>query len=211
AVDDHIRELVSAHAVQIRCTNIHHMNGTGVTSMHRVTLLSAAALLLALLQSGALADQVTEGDTAPGFELRDQDGKVHTLEDYRDSWVALYFYPKNGTPGCTTEACEFRDNIFAFNRLGCQILGVSLDDEASHKAFAEKHGLPFPLLADTDGVASGAYGVKTRLFGMSLAKRQTFLIGPDGRIARHYEKVDPATHSQQVLADLESLIAQNEQ
>lgn len=179
--------------------------------MYRITVLSAAALLLAFLQADALADQVTEGDAAPGFELRDQDGKVHALEDYRDSWVALYFYPKNGTPGCTTEACEFRDNIFAFKRLGCQVLGVSPDDEASHKAFAEKHGLPFPLLADTGGVTSDAYGVKTRMFGMTLAKRQTFLIGPDGRIARHYEKVDPETHSQQVLADLEILIAKNAQ
>lgn len=179
--------------------------------MHRMIVLSATALLLAFLPIESLADQVTEGDAAPGFELRDQDGKVHTLEDYRDSWVALYFYPKNGTPGCTTEACEFRDNIFAFDRLGCQVLGISLDDEASHKAFAEKHGLPFPLLADTDGVTSDAYGVKTRILGMTFAKRQTFLIGPDGRIARHYEKVNPARHSQQVLADLESLIAQNDQ
>jgi peroxiredoxin Q/BCP len=151
------------------------------------------------------ADQVGVGDAAPEFELSDQDGQLHSLEDYRDQWVVLYFYPKDETPGCTTEACEFRDNIFAFRKINAQILGVSLDDVESHEKFAEKYSLPFPLLADTEGKASEAYGVKTKMFGMTVAKRQTFLIGPDGKIARHYEKVDPAEHSQQVLADLKTL------
>ncbi len=154
-----------------------------------------------------LAEEVKEGDPAPGFELRDQDGQLHSLEDYRDKWVAVYFYPKDDTPGCTTEACEFRDDIFAFKELDCQILGVSLDDEVSHKAFADKYSLPFPLLADTDGTTSEAYGVKTKMFGMTMAKRQTFLIDPSGRIAKHYAKVDPDTHSKQVLADLRDLIS----
>ena len=154
-----------------------------------------------------LAEEVKEGDPAPGFELRDQDGQLHSLEDYRDKWVAVYFYPKDDTPGCTTEACEFRDDIFAFKELACQILGVSLDDEVTHKAFADKYSLPFPLLADTDGTTSEAYGVKTKMFGMTVAKRQTFLIDPSGRIAKHYAKVDPDTHSKQVLADLRDLIS----
>ena len=94
--------------------------------------------------------------------------------------MVLYFYPKDETPGCTTEACEFRDNIFAFRELNAQVLGVSLDDVESHKAFADNHELPFPLLADIDGDTSSAYGVKTRMFGMTVAKRQTFIIGPDG-------------------------------
>jgi peroxiredoxin Q/BCP len=148
---------------------------------------------------------VVVGDPAPDFELRDQNGQLHAIEDYRGKWVALYFYPKDGTPGCTTEACEFRDNIFAFRRLNCQILGVSLDDEESHKAFAEEHGLPFPLLADTTGSAADAYGVKTRMLGMTMAKRQTFLIDPDGRVARHYADVDPDKHSAEIIADLEKL------
>lgn len=162
---------------------------------------------LFLLAGGKLlfAEGINEGDPAPGFELRDQNGQLHSLEDYRDKWVAVYFYPKDDTPGCTIEACEFRDDIFAFKELDCQILGVSLDDEVSHKAFADKHGLPFPLLADTDGTTSEAYGVKTKMFGMTVAKRQTFLIDPNGHIAKHYAKVDPNTHSQQVLADLEVL------
>ena len=154
---------------------------------------------------GLASDDVTVGTMAPEFELEDQDGQLHSLEDYRNKWVVLYFYPKDGTPGCTTEACEFRDNIFAFRDLGAQILGVSLDDVESHKAFVENHGLPFPLLADVDGVAATAYGVQTRMFGMKVAKRQTFIIGPDGTIVKHYESVKPAEHSAEVLADLKEL------
>ena len=161
-----------------------------------------------LLAGGSvlLAEEIKEGDPAPGFELRDQDGQLHSLEDYRDKWVAVYFYPKDDTPGCTVEACEFRDDVFAFKELDCQILGVSLDDEVSHKAFADKYSLPFPLLADTDGTTSEAYGVKTKMFGMTVAKRQTFLIDPSGRVVKHYAKVDPDTHSQQLLAYLKALI-----
>lgn len=145
------------------------------------------------------------GDAAPEFELPDQTGQLHSLEDYRDQWVVLYFYPKDGTPGCTTEACEFRDNIFAFRKINAQILGVSLDDVESHQKFADHHSLPFPLLADSDGKASEAYGVKTKMFGMTMAKRQTFLIAPGGTIAKHYETVKPDKHSVEVLADLKEL------
>jgi peroxiredoxin Q/BCP len=145
------------------------------------------------------------GARAPEFELPDQDGQLHSLEDYRDQWVVLYFYPKDETPGCTTEACEFRDNIFAFRKLNAQILGVSLDDVESHKKFSENHGLPFPLLADSEGTVADIYGVKTRMMGWTVAKRQTFIVDPEGNIARHYEKVDPDEHAAEVLADLESL------
>ena len=173
---------------------------------HIISIMSAAALLL--IGASSMAEQVQMGDPAPDFELQDQGGQLHSMEDYRGKWVALYFYPKDDTPGCTTEACEFRDNIFAFKNLNCQILGVSLDDVDSHKDFAEKYSLPFPLLADTEGTTANAYGVKSKYMGMSVAKRQTFLIDPDGNIAKHYAKVDPDTHSQQVLADLEALGAE---
>jgi peroxiredoxin Q/BCP len=172
-------------------------------SIALVALVTAAAFGFSSL--GIANDSVSVGAAAPEFELPDQEGQLHSLEDYRDQWVVLYFYPKDETPGCTTEACEFRDNIFAFRDLNAQILGVSLDDVESHKAFAENHGLPFPLLADVDGTAATAYGVKTRMLGMEVAKRQTFVIAPDGTIAKHYEKVDPSEHSKQVLADLEAL------
>ena len=100
---------------------------------------------LLAVQLAAYASNLDVGSPAPEFELPDQDGQLHSLEDYRDQWVVLYFYPKDETPGCTTEACEFRDNIFAFRKLNAQILGVSLDDVESHKKFAENHGLPFPM------------------------------------------------------------------
>lgn len=175
--------------------------------MRRIISIASAAALL-LVGTSSLAEQVQPGEPAPDFELKDQSGKLHSIEDYRGNWVALYFYPKDDTPGCTTEACEFRDNIFAFKDANCQILGVSLDDAESHKDFSDKYGLPFPLLADTEGTTAEAYGVKTRMMGMTVAKRQTFLIDPEGNIAKHYEKVDPDTHSQQILADLEALQAQ---
>ena len=176
----------------------------------RFRRLPAAFLALSASLVGSLAlaaDQPAVGDPAPEFELPDQDGQLHSLEDYRDRWVVLYFYPKDETPGCTTEACEFRDNIFAFRELDAQILGVSLDDVESHKAFAENHELPFPLLADTSGEAADSYGVKTKMMGFTVAKRQTFLIDPQGVIAKHYEKVKPDTHSQEVLQDLRTLTA----
>ena len=165
----------------------------------------AIAIVLGFTSIGIANDDLGVGSEAPEFELSDQHGQLHSLEDYRDQWVVLYFYPKNGTPGCTTEACEFRDNIFAFRDMNAQVLGVSLDDVESHKSFAEEHGLPFPLLADIDGATSTAYGVKTRMFGMTVAKRQTFIIGPDGMIAKHYAKVDPEEHSEQVITDLKDL------
>jgi peroxiredoxin Q/BCP len=174
-----------------------------------ITVTTVAVALTALIAGftsiGMANDQVTTGDPAPEFELSDQNGQLHSLEDYRDQWVVLYFYPKDETPGCTTQACEFRDNIFAYRDLNAQILGVSLDDAESHKAFAENHGLPFPLLADVEGIVATAYGVKTRMFGIAVAKRQTFIIGPDGTIAKHYEAVKPAEHSAQVIADLKAL------
>ena len=169
------------------------------------------ALLLAGLCAFALpvlAATPAVGSTAPVFRLQDQDGKWHSLEDYRGKWVALYFYPKDATPGCTTQACEFRDNVFAFNKEGAVILGVSVDDVASHKAFAKEHGLPFTLLADADKAVTKQYGVlKTYMGVMEMARRDTFLIDPQGRIAKHYESVNPEGHSKLVLDDIKALKA----
>ncbi len=175
--------------------------------MKRILFWIAAAGALAFFATphGTAAETPSVGSQAPEFELADQTGQLHSLEDYRDQWVVLYFYPKDETPGCTTEACEFRDNIFSFRELNAQILGVSLDDVDSHREFAENHSLPFPLLADVDGTTADAYGVKTRMLGMTVAKRQTFLIAPDGHIAKHYEKVTPSEHSAEVIADLKLL------
>ena len=171
----------------------------------------AAIVLAALLAGAALAAQPPAvGPPAPGFKLQDQAGKWHSLSDYRGKWVVLYFYPKDNTPGCTTQACEFRDNIFAYRDIGAVILGISVDDVASHKAFAEQHSLPFTILADSDKSVTTAYGTLKEYIGIAkLARRDTFIIDPQGKIAKHYQDVNPAGHSQMVLADLKQLIARS--
>jgi len=169
---------------------------------------AAIGLLLSLsfVASAGAQQAPAVGDKAPDFRLQDQNGKWHALGDYRGKWVVMYFYPKDNTPGCTTQACELRDNMFAFRELGAVVLGVSVDDVASHKAFAEEHGLPFPLLADADKQVTTRYGVLTRYMSiMELARRDTFIIDPEGRIVKHYMKVDPEGHSAMVLAELKRL------
>jgi len=172
----------------------------------RTSLLFAGILLMTGIAAAAGAPQV--GALAPAFKLQDQTGKWHSLSDYKGHWVALYFYPKDDTPGCTTQACSFRDNVFAFKKENAVILGISVDDVASHKAFAEKHGLPFTLLADPDKAVTREYGVlKTYMGVMEMARRDTFLIDPDGKVAKHYESVEPEGHSQVVLDDIKALKA----
>jgi len=145
------------------------------------------------------------GEQAPGFELRDQNGQTHRLQDYTGRWLVLYFYPKDDTPGCTTEACEFRDDVPQFNRMGVVLLGVSLDDSDSHRAFAEKYHLSFPLLSDRGGRVSEAYGSLLSLGPLKFAKRHSFIIDREGRLAKVYRDVSPKTHSDQIIADLKSL------
>lgn len=177
------------------------MRRTGIAALF-------APLLLVLGLSARAADAPVVGDMAPEFRLQDQNGKWHTLADHRGKWVVLYFYPKDQTPGCTKEACSFRDNIFAFDKLGAVVLGVSVDDVDSHEEFAKKHSLPFPLLADSGGEVARRYDVLANYGIIKLARRETFLVGPDGRIARHYSKVDAEKHSAEVLADLKALGAE---
>lgn len=168
----------------------------------RRTLLGALAALG--LQSAHAAD-LAAGDAAPAFVLKDQENKLHALANYRGRWVVLYFYPKDDTPGCTTEACNFRDDLPALRALNVQILGVSMDDTQSHAQFAEKYSLPFPLLADTDGTVATAYGSLWSIGPVRLARRHTFIIDPDGRIAKIYRNVKPASHSRELQQDLKAL------
>ena len=113
------------------------------------------AIAIVLLVAGGFQEPAIaapqEGEAAPDFRLQDQHGEWRTLDEFRGKWVALYFYPKDDTPGCTTEACAFRDNVFAFKDIGAEIIGVSLDDVESHREFAEKYSLPFTLLSDVEG------------------------------------------------------------
>jgi peroxiredoxin Q/BCP len=174
--------------------------------MTRILHSAAAAVATVLLFStAALAnDPPAVGALAPAIRLQDQTGKWHTLADYKGKWVVLYFYPKDSTPGCTTQACEFRDNIFAYREQNAAILGVSVDDVESHKTFSEENSLPFPILADVDKKVATSYGTLTKYLGIAeLARRDTFIIDPLGRIAKHSVTVQPTGPTEDVLGDLQ--------
>lgn len=142
---------------------------------------------------------------APWFSLHDQDGNIHTLTQYLGKKVLIYFYPKDDTPGCTTEACSFRDNYKALTESGFVILGISKDTVKSHKKFATKFDLPFPLLADEDTLVSQAYGVwgLKKFMGREYMgiSRSSFLVDEKGNIAKIYEKVKPEEHVKEVLEE----------
>jgi thioredoxin-dependent peroxiredoxin len=168
-------------------------------------LIVPLALLLACTapQPARAEGEAVTGTPAPAFRLQDQHDTWISLADQKGKWLVLYFYPLDDSPGCTTEACAFRDDILAFHKLGVNVLGISVQDVASKKKFAGKFSLPFSLLADTDKSVARAYGV---LSLMGFARRETFVIDPQGRIARHYPSVDPKQHSRQLQADLKALI-----
>ena len=153
--------------------------------------------------------KLSVGDKAPAFELPDQAGTVHRLQDYAGKWVLLYFYPKDDTPGCTTEACTLRDNYDSFKKIDAVVLGVSIDSPKSHGKFVTKYDLPFTLLADEEKKTVEDYGVwgLKKFMGREYmgTKRVSFLIGPDGTIAKIYEDVKPAAHAEEVLNDLKAL------
>ena len=169
-------------------------------------MLSLTAMISIFVWADAYTDtQPAVGDSAPTFKLQDQNGDWHTLGDYKGKYVVLFFYPKDGTPGCTTEACNFRDNIFAFDDLNTQILGISLDDVDSHKEFSEKYSLPYPILADVEKESAVDYGVLGKFMMMTITKRESFIIDPDGLIVKHYKNVDPDKHTDEVIEELKSL------
>lgn len=169
-------------------------------------MLSLTAVISVFMWADAYTEtQPGVGDSAPTFKLQDQNGDWHTLEDYKGKYVVLFFYPKDGTPGCTTEACNFRDNIFAFDDLDTQILGISLDDVESHKEFSEKYSLPYPILADMEKESAVDYGVLGKFMMMTITKRESFIIDPDGVIVKHYKNVDPDKHTDEVIEELKSL------
>ena len=145
-----------------------------------------------------------EGDKAPDFSVATNGGGHVSLSDLRGKNVVLYFYPKDNTPGCTKEACAFRDEFAAFKKKGAVVLGVSIDSPKAHDKFAEKYRLPFPLLSDADKKIVEAYGVwgEKRFMGRKYmgTYRVTFLIGPDGRIKNIWPKVKPEEHAEEVLA-----------
>ena len=170
-------------------------------------LLVLLLVFLALATAGlAHADGPVIGSEAPNFKLQDQNGAWHELKAYRGKWLALYFYPQDQLPSSTEVARDFSYNFPAFREAGATVVGISVDDVASHKKFATKNDLPFRILADPGKQTARAYGVlKSYPGAMELAKRDTFLIDPEGRVVKHYTDIDPKGHAALVLGEMKAL------
>lgn len=149
------------------------------------------------------------GQKAPDFNLPDKDGTLHKLSNYKGQWVLVYFYPRDNTPGCTKEACTLKDNFSSFTKYNAVVFGISTDSIESHNKFSDKYHLPFPILADTAKEVVNSYGVygKKKFLGKEYmgVNRTSYLINPNGNIAKIYEKVKPADHAREVLEDIENL------
>lgn len=167
-----------------------------------LTLLSG---LLLIVNFSAHANGLQIGQKAPEFSLPNQNNETIELNKLQGQWVVLYFYPKDETPGCTTEACSFRDNINRLIAQNAKVIGVSLDSVESHRAFADNHQLPFDLLADVNGETASSYGALTDFKFFKFAKRHSFIINPEGIIERIYRDVNPKTHVREVLSTLNEL------
>lgn len=179
-----------------------------LTIMLTKIIFYSAILLIAFLgyrSYSAASNTPKLGTKAPDFNLPNANGGMLSLTKLQGSWVVLYFYPKDDTPGCTKEACSFRDDMHKLEKLNAKVIGVSVDDGKSHADFAKKYSLPFPLLTDADGSVAKKYGALTNLGVTKLAKRYTFLIDPDGVLRKTYLSVDTSKHSQQIIDDLVAL------
>ncbi|MEX0653760.1 MAG: thioredoxin-dependent thiol peroxidase [Phycisphaeraceae bacterium] len=164
---------------------------------------------MAVTPNTTAASPIEVGKAAPAFTLKDQQGQPHRLADQRGRWVVLYFYPRDNTPGCTKQACQFRDAADTFTDHNVTLLGVSPDDESSHAKFADKFALPFPLLADHDARVCRKYGVwqEKNMYGKKFfgVVRTTYLIDPRGKVAHRWDKVKVDGHADAVLARLNEL------
>jgi peroxiredoxin Q/BCP len=165
----------------------------------------AVVAVLACNRVSAVNELPAVGAAAPGFNLTTNEGKQVSLNDFKGKWVVLYFYPKDFTQGCTIEARNFQRDIAKYEAVNAVILGVSVDNEQSHKDFCAKEGLNFKLLADTEAKVSEQYGSVMEYNGAKLSARNTFIIDPQGKVVKVFEKVKVAAHSEEVLAALASL------
>ena len=179
--------------------------------MLRIVLMLLVVVVLVLFVPRLLSrsSMPAVGSAAPDFTLPSQEGSGVSLKDYRGKRVVLYFYPKDETPGCTREAHNFQVDSAKYAQRDAAVLGVSVDNVDSHKRFCAKEGLNFKLLADTDGRVAGAYGSLTNLGVAKFAARHTFIVDPNGKIAKVYSSVDPVKHSSEVLAELDQLRVQS--
>ena len=167
-----------------------------------VAVAAVAVALLWLTNSRISRNLPRAGDPAPGFSLPDQNGIQHTLEEFRGKSLALYFYPRDDTPGCAEQAMRFRNSMREIEALGAVVCGVSVDSSTSHAAFARKYQLPFTLLADRSGEVAARYGSLHNFGVIKFAKRNTFLIDADGRIAKVYVGVNAGRNADEIMADL---------
>ena len=174
--------------------------------MKALLLIALFLLFVIVIKKSAFASE-TEllGQPAPGFDLKNSKGELVSLNSYKGQWLVLYFYPKDDTPGCTKEACSFRDNYQSIQSLNASVVGISIDSSSSHKEFKEKYKLPFTLLADEDGEVAKKYGALNNFLIFKLAKRQSFIIDPDGKIRRVYRSVSPSGHANEIYEDLKKL------
>ena len=176
-----------------------------MTKKLTLRFLSIMSLTALLAASAFAADPPAVGTAAPDFQLMSQEGKQISLTSLKGKWIVLYFYPKDFTSGCTIEARNFQRDIASYEKANAVVIGVSVDDVTSHKSFCDKEGLSFKLLADTEHKASAAYGSLMDRNGTKLSARNTFIIGPDGKIAHVFIGVRPPAHSEEVLAALATL------
>jgi len=172
----------------------------------KIFILISLAIAFYLFRVNVMAAPILKiGDDAPSFTLPDSQGNQINSNDFKGKWIVLYFYPKDDTPGCTAEACHFRDDLKLLESLGAKVIGISIDDSFSHKKFAEKYNLPFPLLSDASGEVASRYGALNNFLVIKLAKRYTYLINPQGKIEKIYLSVDTSKHSQEIIDDLKVL------
>ena len=171
--------------------------------MKIIIILSIIALFVFFgFQTNMASTSPQIGEKSPNFNLPDAKGNLHNLAQYTGNWLVLYFYPKDDTPGCTKQACTFRDDLHQLEKLGATVVGVSVDSGRSHAEFAKKYNLPFALLSDDSGTVAKAYGALTDLVFFKIAKRYTFLIDSNGILRKSYFSVDTSRHSQQIIDDL---------
>jgi thioredoxin-dependent peroxiredoxin len=191
-----------------------HAGGSDQEAHNQGVIMSKYVFLFALLVvtsiaakplSSSLTEVPAAGTAAPTFKLVTNEGKEASLSDFKGKWVVLYFYPKDFTSGCTLEAHNFQRDLAQYKKAKAVILGVSVDTAESHKSFCAKEGLNFKLLSDADAKVSEQYGSVMDYKGMKLSARNTFIIDPKGKIAKVFVKVNPATHSEEVLAALATL------
>lgn len=173
--------------------------------MDRKVLFGCMVVIFTAALLNAFAGVPEAGTQAPSFALKNQDGVEVKLSDFKTKWIVLYFYPKDFTSGCTLEARNFQRDIGRYEKLGAAIIGVSVDSTGSHKDFCAKEGLSFKLLADTEHKVTTLYGSLGEYQGNTIALRNTFIIDPSGKIAKVFQNVKPAAHSEEVLAAISQL------